>query len=638
MRSAERARSGSFAISATSAAPRSGSPPSAASSDQARARRTSTCPCRSAALRRASPARLRAAYEATRPTTTVGSPGSLLAACSKSVAAESGSPEAYRISAPIFRTNVTLPNRPRSGATTDRAASSSPASRSLRARQTASGTRQISATDAFVTGVCPQKWLREAAYPPYSWGYPHLTPEMVLRVGKEPLRNHEPLDLARPLVNPVDTCVAIRTLDPELAHVSHAPMDLHRRVGDPSKRLRGEQLCLRRAVGNPLPPIGPRRRVVDHEPSGVDVDGGVREEPLDRLIAGDRSTELDPRLGVRDRGFEQPLGRADRVRREAHAAVIERGERDRESLAFLAEALRHRDAHVAEVELRGRRAMKTHLRVVRADLETGGGALDDEGGDPFRTLLWIERREDHEHVGDRRVRDEGLRAIDDVRLAVGPGDGLEPTRVAARARFGERVRADLSSRQKIGQVARAQRIGAADVDGGPAEARRPTDDVPQGRVRTRELLDGHAVAELAEALTAYLFAETQAEQAHAGHRVDDRSRYLVLLFDLPLEGREALVDELADGALEHHKLFGKTCIHRGDWPSRPLADAKVARSSSGIRVARPVMRSSITWIVDASAPCVPSARSIAYSKVQDEWRISPTRTLMSYSSSKRSGA
>src|SRR5436305_2114570 len=36
-----------------------------------------------------------------------------------------------------------------------------------------------------------------------------------------------------------------------------------------------------------------------------------------------------------------------------------------------------------------------------------------------------------------------------------------------------------------------------------------------------------------------------------------------------------------------------------------------------MRVARPVERSIITWIVLASAQCTPSARSIAYSNVHD---------------------
>src|SRR2546427_2276578 len=98
--------------------------------------------------------------------------------------------------------------------------------------------------------------------------------------------------------------------------------------------------------------------------------------------------------------------------------------------------------------------------------------------------------------------------------------------------------------------------------GVPPHPRRPANDVPERRVRARKLLDRDAVAELAEPLTAELFAKAESEEAHAGHRVDDRSRDLVLLFDLALERRELGLDELPDGALEHDELLRKDWFHQ----------------------------------------------------------------------------
>src|SRR5438105_2274358 len=365
----------------------------------------------------------------------------------------------------------------------------------------------------------------------------------------------------------------------------------------------------------------------------MDLDGPVGEEPLDRLVRADRTSKLRPRLGVGDRRFQEVLRGADRVRRETHTAVVERGEGDREPFAVFTEALRRWNAHLAEGELRGRRPVQSHLRVVAADLETGGRALDGECCDPLRPELGVECREDDEHVGDRRIRDEGLRAVDHVRVAIAARDRLEAARVASRAGFGESVRADLPGRQQIRQVALAKRVRSADIDGGPAQTRGPTDDVPERCVRARELLDGDAVTELSETLAAHILAETETEEAHAGHRVDHGPRYLVLLFDLSLERREPLLDELADRALEHDEVVRQDRIHQASF-----AFSRIRRRASGMRVGRPLFWSSITWIVEASTQCAPSARSIAYSKVQDECRISPTRTLMSYSSSKRRGA
>src|SRR2546430_3503099 len=290
----------------------------------------------------------------------------------------------------------------------------------------------------------------------------------------------------------------------------------------------------------------------------MDVDGPVGEEPLDRLVCADRTSKLRPRLGVRDGRLQEAVRGADRARRETTAAVIERGESDREPFAVFTETLGRWNAHLAEIELRGRRPVESHLRVVAADLETAGRALDGECRDPLRPELRIERREDDEHVGDRRIRDEGLRTVDDIRVAVAARDRLEAAGVASRAGLGESVRADLPRRQQIRQVAFAKRVRSADVDGGAAQTRGSTDDVPERCIRAGELLDGDAVTELAKPLAAHVLAETETEEAHAGHRVDHRTRYLVLLLDLSLERREPLLDELADRALEHDEVDRKS--------------------------------------------------------------------------------
>src|SRR5439155_16307846 len=102
------------------------------------------------------------------------------------------------------------------------------------------------------------------------------------------------------------------------------------------------------------------------------------------------------------------------------------------------------------------------------------------------------------------------------------------------------VRADLPRRQQIRQVALAKRIRSADADGGAAQTRGSTDDVPERCVRAGELLDGDAVTKLAKPLAAHVLAETETEEAHAGHRVEHGTRYLVRPFDLSLHRPEPL--------------------------------------------------------------------------------------------------
>src|SRR5258706_6095744 len=371
------------------------------------------------------------------------------------------------------------------------------------------------------------------------------------------------LDLARALVDAGDTRVAIGALDPQLAHVAHAAVDLHRGIGDAAEHLRGEELGHRGALRDALAAVRARRGVVDHETRGVDLGRRVREHPLDRLIRGDRPAELHACLRVLDGGVEQALRDAHRVRRKAQASCVERPEGDAEALPLLAHPVGRGYAHLLEVELCGGRAVEPHLLVVRPDLEALRAALDHERGDALAAHARIEIREDDEHVRDRRVRDEGLRAVDDVRIAVALRRRLQASGVAARARLGEAIRADLLSAEDVGQVLLAHAVRPADLDGRAAQPGRAADDVPEARVHAPGLLDRGAVPELAEALTAPLLVVADAEEARLAHRGDERARDLVLLLYLALVRRKRLVDELAHRGLKKPQLFGKL-------PSHPL--------------------------------------------------------------------
>ena len=211
----------------------------------------------------------------------------------------------------------------------------------------------------------------------------------------------------------------------------------------------------------------------------MDLGRGVREHPLDRLVRADRLTELHACFRVLDRRLEKALRGADRVRRQAEPSEVERAKRDLEAIALVPDTLRDVDAQTAEVQLRGGGTVKTHLLVVRSDLESPRAALDDEGGDAFRAAGGRGVREDDEHVGDRRVGDERLRAVDDVGGAVAARRRLQAARVAARARLGERVRADLSTTEEIREVTPAHLVRSADRDRGAAQTRRSADDIPE---------------------------------------------------------------------------------------------------------------------------------------------------------------
>src|SRR2546425_6920726 len=96
----------------------------------------------------------------------------------------------------------------------------------------------------------------------------------------------------------------------------------------------------------------------------VELDGGCRQHPLDRLVRGDRLAELLPALAVRDRHLQQVLARSDRTRGERDPADVEGAEGGAEARSDLtAQDVRLGDLAVLEDELAGVAAAKAHLVV-----------------------------------------------------------------------------------------------------------------------------------------------------------------------------------------------------------------------------------------------------------------------------------
>src|SRR5690606_28749187 len=89
--------------------------------------------------------------------------------------------------------------------------------------------------------------------------------------------------------------------------------------------------------------------------------------PLDGLKVGDGAAELLALLRILHRRFEARATDADRLRRDADAAAVERVHRDVEALAFLAEQRRRGNTNVLEQDLGRRRATNPGLLLGFAD-------------------------------------------------------------------------------------------------------------------------------------------------------------------------------------------------------------------------------------------------------------------------------
>src|SRR5439155_22064524 len=146
---------------------------------------------------------------------------------------------------------------------------------------------------------------------------------LLLPQAEDRTREHEPLDLARPLVDLGDLRVAVVPLDRELLRVAVAAQDLDRLAGLAPRRLGREQLRLRAGLGVRLAALLQPSGAVDEQPRRVDLRRHVSELLLDRLVFSDRLAERAPFLGVLARDVVRGLRDPERLRRDADPAAVE---------------------------------------------------------------------------------------------------------------------------------------------------------------------------------------------------------------------------------------------------------------------------------------------------------------------------
>ena len=117
------------------------------------------------------------------------------------------------------------------------------------------------------------------------------------------------------------------------------------------------------------------------------------------------------------------------------------------------------DAAVLEHDLRGLGRADAELRLLVAELQAGVVAGHDERGLAAVPELRVDRRDDHGHVRDAAVRDEGLGAVQDPVVTVALGGRAQRLDVGAGRGLGDGVGPDL------GVVLRADHLGdpAADL-------------------------------------------------------------------------------------------------------------------------------------------------------------------------------
>ena len=167
----------------------------------------------------------------------------------------------------------------------------------------------------------------------------------------------------------------------------------------------------------------------------------------DELVAADLLAERLPLARVLDRALEARADHAARARGDREAAVVERVHRDLEALALLADQVLGRHLDVLEEELARRARPDPELVLLVARREARHPLLEHERADALVRRGRIGLREDERVVGDGRVRDPVLLAVQDVRVALAPRGRAHRGDVRARrpARSGRSTRASRPS-------------------------------------------------------------------------------------------------------------------------------------------------------------------------------------------------
>src|SRR5215211_3926192 len=247
------------------------------------------------------------------------------------------------------------------------------------------------------------------------------------------------LDMRGALVDLEQLGVAHELLDRILLDVAVTAEDLDGVRRDLHGRVGGEALRERRVERGLAP-----EAVVEHPRSlpgeqarGLDLRRHVRDEEVDALVHGDRDVEGDTLLRIVDRIVEGRLGDADRARRRAGPCEVERRHRDLEAFALLAESVRGRDDDVGEGERGGVRRALAHLVEVLLERDAGRVHRHDERRQAAVALVRIGLGEDDRPRRLARIRDERLRAVEDVLVAAPLRGRLDPGDVRARVGLAE---------------------------------------------------------------------------------------------------------------------------------------------------------------------------------------------------------
>ena len=288
--------------------------------------------------------------------------------------------------------------------------------------------------------------------------------------------------------------------------------------------------------------------------------GHVREPELHGLELGDLPSELLPLEGVRARRVERRLGDPDRLRGDADPAAVERRHRHREALPFLVQKPVGVDVGAVEPQVGRRGRVDPELLLLPRDLDVL--RVEDERRDTACALgRGVGASEEQEGRGVAAVRAPLLRAGEPPAVAVGHGRRPERPRVGARARLGERERAD---RLAAGERRHEAGLLLVRPEGHDREGRRARVDGhghADTRVGARELLEHEHVRDEVGPGAAELLGDAHAHQPDLSEGREELAREAVLPVPVGRVRPDLGIGDVARERLDLALLRGQGEVH-----------------------------------------------------------------------------
>ena len=196
-----------------------------------------------------------------------------------------------------------------------------------------------------------------------------------------------------------------------------------------------------------------------------------------------------------------------------------------------------------------------------AHLESGEVLLHDERGDALVPQALVGHGEDHEHMGEARVGDEDLAAVEHPVVALVLGHRLLHGGVGARAGLGQAESAQPLAGGQLGQVLLLLLLGAVLADGPGAQGGVGRHHHGGGGAVLGQLLAHADVVDIAQAGPAVLLGKGHAHHPHVRQLVPGLLGEPLFFVDLCSDRGDFLQAEVMQHVQYVLLIRGKMKIH-----------------------------------------------------------------------------